>query len=39
MGRLSYLSGGLKQLKGGNQTQVQSDQMVLMMARQGGWTA
>ncbi len=30
--------GGQRQHKGGYQAQVHSDQMVLLMARQGGWT-
>ncbi len=38
MERLSHLSGGQKQLKGGHQALVHSDQMVLVMAKQGGWT-
>jgi hypothetical protein len=33
------MSGGQKQLKEGHQTQVHSDQMVLDMAKQRGWTA
>jgi hypothetical protein len=39
MRRLSCVSSGQKQLKGGHQAPVYSDHMVLMMARQGGWTA
>jgi hypothetical protein len=31
------VSGGQWQLKGGHQARVHSDQMVLMMVRQGGW--
>jgi hypothetical protein len=37
-GRLSCMSSGHKQLKGEHQAWVHSDQMVLVMARQGGWT-
>jgi hypothetical protein len=33
------MSNGQKQLSEGNQAQVHSDQMILVMARQGGWTA
>jgi hypothetical protein len=32
------VSVGQNQLKGGHQAQVHSDQMVLVMARQEGWT-
>jgi hypothetical protein len=39
MGRLSCVSSGQKQLKRGHQARVHSDQMVLVMARQGGWAA
>jgi hypothetical protein len=35
-GRLSLMCGGHKQLKGGNQTRIHLDQMVLVMARQKG---
>jgi hypothetical protein len=38
-GRLDCMNGGQRQLKGGNQAQVYSDQMVLVMARQWDWTA
>ncbi len=38
-GRLSCMSSGQKQLKRGHQARVHSDQMVLVMARQGGWAA
>jgi hypothetical protein len=37
MERMSRVSGGQNQHKGGYQARVHSDQMVLMMARQGGW--
>ncbi len=37
--RLSCMSSGQKQLKKGHQARVYSDQMILVMARQGGWTA
>jgi hypothetical protein len=32
------VSSDQKQLKGGHQAQVHSDQMVLMIAEHGGWT-
>jgi hypothetical protein len=38
MGRLSRESGGQKLLKEGHQAGVNSDQMILVMARQGDWT-
>jgi hypothetical protein len=37
-GRPDCLSGGQRQLKRGHQARVHSVQMVLVMARQGGWT-
>jgi hypothetical protein len=37
-GRLDHVSGSQRQLNGGHQARVQSDQMVLMVARQGSWT-
>jgi hypothetical protein len=39
MGRLSHMSGDQQQLKGRHQARVITEQMVLVMARQGGWTA
>jgi hypothetical protein len=36
--RLDHMSGGQWYFKGGYQASVHSDQMVLMMARQVGWT-
>jgi hypothetical protein len=37
-GRLDHMSGSPRQLNGGHQARVHSDQMVLMIARQGGQT-
>jgi hypothetical protein len=37
-GRLERVSSGRRQLEGSHQTRVHSDQMILVMARQGGWT-
>jgi hypothetical protein len=37
-GRLDRVSGGQRQLLGGHQAYVHLDQMVLVMAKRGGWT-
>jgi hypothetical protein len=38
VGRLSCMGGGQRQFKVGHQARVNSDQMVLMRVRRGGWT-
>jgi hypothetical protein len=35
--RLDHMSSGQRQLNGGHWAQVHSDQMVLVIVRQGGW--
>jgi hypothetical protein len=38
-GRLDCMSGGQRWNKGGHQSRIHSDQMVLLMFRWGGWTS